>query len=89
MSGVEVRMKMSPLQAGKMYMENIRLEEQLDDLEYKNKRLLEALQAAYRKHVANDDSIGWHELSDIMSCALPEVMGDAEFCAWVEKRFGH
>jgi lipid II:glycine glycyltransferase (peptidoglycan interpeptide bridge formation enzyme) len=59
------------------------------DFEYKNKRLIEALQAAYRKHVGNDDSIGWHELSDIMSCALPEVMGDAEFCAWVEKRIGH
>jgi len=56
----------------------------VENLEYKKERLLEALQSAFKKHVCNDDSIGWDELSDIMSCALPEAMGDPEYCEFLE-----
>lgn len=59
-------------------------EDYVKDLRWKNERLLEALKMAYRKHHCNDDTIGWHELSDIMSCVLPDVIGDSEFCAWVD-----
>lgn len=50
-----------------------------------NKRLLEACQMAYRKHVADDGSIGWDELSEVLSSTLAEVMGDKEFVKWTEK----
>jgi hypothetical protein len=46
--------------------------------------LLQALKKAYRKHVLNDDSIGWDELGDIMHDAISNDIGDDEFIKWVE-----
>lgn len=43
------------------------------------KKLLETLKMAYRKHHLEDDSIGWDELSDHMCDALCEAMGDTGF----------
>lgn len=43
-----------------------------------------ALMDCYKKHVLGDDSIGWDELSDKMSCALQEVMGDDGFSLWLK-----
>ena len=83
MADVEVRINMSPLQAGKMYVKNMSLEKRVGELEGEKARLLHALKWAYRKHHCGDDSIGWDELSEIMSCALPEVMGSNEFCVWL------
>lgn len=62
-----------------------KLDQENDELKRKNEILLNALKMAYRKHHCNDESIGWGELSDIMSCALPEAMGDNEFCHWLER----
>ena len=42
------------------------------------------LKLAYRKHVMMDDSIGWSELSDRLGNALAQLMGDEEFCEWLE-----
>ena len=45
--------------------------------------VLEALQAAYKKHYALCDDIGWEELSDLLQDALCELMGDTGFQKWV------
>ena len=49
-----------------------------------NKALLEACQMAYRKHVLDDDSVGWDELTDILASVLCEEMGDKEFINWLD-----
>lgn len=59
-------------------------ESALIDLLYAKRRLLSALQMAYRKHHCGDDSIGWNELSDVMCDSLCEVMGDEGFQRWVD-----
>lgn len=46
--------------------------------------ILFALKMAYRKHVLDDDSIGWDELSDIIKEGLCNQMGDEKFILWVE-----
>ena len=43
-----------------------------------------ALKLAYRKHVKDDDSIGWDDLGDTLAMALAQIMGDEEFCLWSE-----
>jgi hypothetical protein len=43
-----------------------------------------ALKQAYRKHVKLDESIGWDELSDALGNALAQIMGDEEFCQWLQ-----
>lgn len=48
--------------------------------------LLPALQLVYRKHVLNDDSVGWNELSDAVMHALCEAMGDEAFCLWLARQ---
>ncbi len=47
--------------------------------------LLDVCQKAYRKHVLNDDSIGWENLGDEMCNALNEAMGPQGFCDWLDK----
>lgn len=47
--------------------------------------LLETLQRAYLKINCGDESIGWTELCDEMQATLCEVMGDDEFCNWLEE----
>ena len=44
--------------------------------------LLNACKLAYRKHVLNDDSIGWEELGDRLLDAICNEIGDDEFCKW-------
>jgi len=44
-----------------------------------NESLVDALKAVYRKHVMDDDSIGWDELSDIVKDALCDAIGDERF----------
>ena len=46
--------------------------------------LLTAVKAAYRKHVLNDDSIGWKALEDILLDALCNEMGDDGYQAWLK-----
>ena len=50
----------------------------------KMKQAIEALKLAYRKHVNEDDSIGWTELGDALHDALCELIGDEEFVRWNE-----
>jgi hypothetical protein len=47
--------------------------------------LLTACQMAYRKHVMNDNTVGWSELGDILANSLAEAMGDDEFCQWLRE----
>ena len=44
--------------------------------------LLKACQAVYKKHVCDDDSIGWGELGDILHDAIRFAMGAEEYCKW-------
>ena len=46
-------------------------------------QITEALKSAYKKHVLNDESIGWNELSDILCNALCEQIGDSGFQQWL------
>lgn len=56
-----------------------------NELTLREKKLLVAVQMAYRKHHMNDDSIGWKELSDQLQVVLAEVMGDKGYQAWIHK----
>lgn len=47
-----------------------------------------ALQAAYRKHCLDDDSIGWNELGNLMANALSEAMGATAFVRWLQEITG-
>lgn len=58
---------------------------QIVALRYYNARLLYIVKRAYRKHVLNDDSIGWEELGDSMCNILCEVMTDRGFQDWLAK----
>lgn len=54
--------------------------------------LLNACKLAYRKHVLNDDSIGWSELGDILLDAICNEIGDNGYQKWlkeVKKRKEH
>jgi len=46
---------------------------------------LPSLQAAYRKHCLNDESIGWDELGSMLCDALCEIMGDDEYQKWIKE----
>ena len=47
-------------------------------------KVMRALVNAYKKHALGQSSIGLEELTDEISCALQEVMGDDQFFEWVE-----
>lgn len=46
--------------------------------------MMRTLKRCYRKHVRGDDDIGWDELSSELGNTLAQVMGDDEFCKWLE-----
>jgi hypothetical protein len=46
--------------------------------------LLEVCQFAYRKHVLEDDSIGWESLGDKLANALVGTMGDDGYNKWLD-----
>jgi hypothetical protein len=54
-------------------------------IEKPNAILLRVLKKAYRKHVLEDDSIGWEALGEQIGLALTDVMGDEVFNKWVER----
>lgn len=43
---------------------------------------VDALKAAYRKHVKGDESIGWNELGTTLQNTLCELIGDKVFQEW-------
>lgn len=47
-------------------------------------KLLEVIKLFYRKHVLNDESIGWDELGNNLYNELAETLGDKEFCKWLD-----
>ena len=61
---------------------------ELEQAEETIERLEEAVKLAYRKHVNQDDNIGWTELGDKLCDALCNSMGDAEFTEWNDKEKG-
>lgn len=52
--------------------------------EHAQVQVMHALCSAYQKHVCGDELIGWDELSDLMTDALCEAMGDDDFNFWLE-----
>ena len=46
--------------------------------------LVEVCKKTYRKHVLQDDSIGWGQLSSCLGDTLAFVMGDKGFVAWLD-----
>ena len=48
-------------------------------------RDVEVIKKAYRKHVLNDESIGWSELGDELRDVLCEDLTDVGFQAWLEE----
>jgi hypothetical protein len=47
--------------------------------------VIDACMMAYRKHVLNDESIGWDELGDALQNALCNYMGDGSFQSWLNE----
>ena len=54
-------------------------------LEDDKKVLLGAVQMAHRKHVFDDQSVGWGELSEKLSDALSSVMGVEAYNTWIDE----
>lgn len=46
--------------------------------------LLEACKLAYRKHVLQDDAIGWEELGDDLNDGLVSTMGEDYYNKWMD-----
>lgn len=46
---------------------------------------IDILKLTYRKHVLNDDSIGWNELSDKLCDAICNIWGIENFNKWIEE----
>jgi len=49
-------------------------------------KAIEVLKLVYRKHVLNDDSIGWDELSNMLCDAICNAIGDDEFVKWLDEQ---
>lgn len=49
---------------------------------------LEALKVMYRKHVLNDESLGWDEVGDMMCNCLCNTMTDRGYQDWLESVSG-
>ncbi len=47
--------------------------------------LLDACKMAYRKHVLDDDTIGWDELNDCLLDAICNEIGDEGFQQWLRQ----
>lgn len=48
-------------------------------LEFENKGKIELLIKCWRKHCADDNSVGWEELSEELSDTLPNILGNEEY----------
>lgn len=46
--------------------------------------LIEVIKKCHRKHCLDDDSIGWEELTDLLSDTLRDIFGDNGYCEYVE-----
>ena len=46
---------------------------------------LDACKLAYRKHVLNDDSIGWDELGNCLLAAICNEIGDDGYLKWLQQ----
>lgn len=46
--------------------------------------LVEACKKAYRKHVLQDESVGWDELSAVLGDALACALGDKGLVSWLD-----
>ena len=64
--------------------EHNELQQRLATVDVERDRLLEVVKLFYRKHVLNDESIGWDELGDKLYNELSEILGDKEFCKWLD-----
>ena len=47
--------------------------------------LLDACKLAYRKHVLNDDSVGWDELGNCLLDAICNEIGDDGYQQWLQQ----
>jgi hypothetical protein len=47
--------------------------------------LLNACKLAYRKHVLNDDSVGWDELGSCLLDAICNEIGDNGYQQWLQQ----
>ena len=47
--------------------------------------LLDACKLAYRKHVLNDESIGWDELGNCLLDAICNEIGDDGYRQWLQQ----
>ena len=70
--------------AAHLYNSVIKLQQRLATVDVERDRLLEVVKLFYRKHVLNDESIGWDELGDKLYNELSEILGDKEFCKWLD-----
>ncbi len=61
-------------------------QEQINQLQAEKEKLLELVQAVYRKHHLSDDTFGWGELGDMLCDGLCEIMGDKKFQEWVSSK---
>ncbi len=50
------------------------------------KGALDALKAAYKKHVLMHDDIGWSELGDMLCDSICNLIGDDGFVKWLEEQ---
>lgn len=66
------------------YSDYDKLQQRLATVDVERDRLLEVVKLFYRKHVLNDESIGWDELGDKLYNELSEILGDKEFCKWLD-----
>jgi len=66
------------------YYDYEKLQQRLATVDVERDRLLEVVKLFYRKHVLNDESIGWDELGDKLYNELSEILGDKEFCKWLD-----
>ena len=53
--------------------------------EHQNELLLGVCKKAYRKHVLDDEDVGWDELGNELATVLSDTMGSQEFCDWLDE----
>lgn len=46
--------------------------------------LVELVKICHRKHCCGDDSIGWDELADLLNDTLRNILGEEEYCKYVD-----
>jgi len=66
-------------------MDNSNCGQHLNQCRTDREDAINTLKLVYRKHVCNDDSIGWDELSDKLCDCICRIAGEVEFNTWVEQ----